>query len=423
MPPDDYDAIPYDDRPVAQTHPDRLYATARAHGLRTAPPDRAHILELGCAHAVNLLPMAAALPNARLLGIDRAASQIARAADDIRTTGLGNLEVRCADVMTLDPTVDLGDARFDYVIAHGLLSWVPDAVRDRVLSLCSEVLAPDGVVYLSYNAMPAWGLRGGVRRALLEFVDATASPRTRVDQARAALAWLGEDLDDTAEGVLLADEIEHVRRRSDSYLLHEYLVPEARAYWLREFMTLAEGVGLAYVDELAPTGLDDDDFAAVRARLEGRVADPVAREQLLDVMVHRQFRATVLAHREAPRDLATAVHEPLPARPSIARSIAARPRVSAVTRLEATRYTFVTTPAHACAEMDPLHRAVVLLLDGTRTVPDVVTAVAQALHAGRLGVDGPIAAVERALPRLVDGALARLLAAGLLVALRCASPR
>lgn len=409
MSPDDYDAIPYDDRPVAQTHPDLLYATARAHGLATTPPDRARILELGCAHAVNLLPIAAALPDARLVGIDRSASQIARAAADIRTTGLVNLEVRCADVMT----VAFGDERFDYVIAHGLFSWVPDAVRDRVLALSREVLAPGGVVYLSYNAMPAWGLRGGVRRALHELVDAAAPPHTRVEQARAALAWLAVDPDDTAEGVLLAEEIAELRRRSDAYLLHEYLVPDARAYWLREFMALAEGAGLAYVDELAPIGLDDDALAAVRARIAGRVADPVAREQLLDVLVHRQFRATVLAGRDAVRGPAEVV--PAPVRSTVARTIAAHPRVSAVTRLEAARHPFVTTPAHACAELDPFHRTLVVLLDGSRTVDDLVAAVSEALHAGRLGVDGPVAAAERALPRLVDGALARLLAAGLLV--------
>src|SRR5262245_52397812 len=178
------------------------------------------------------MPIAAQLEGARLLGIDRSARQIALAQTRAREAGLVNLELRCADVMTLE----LGDERFDYVIAHGLLSWVPDPVRDRVLQLARACLSSTGVVYLSYNTMPAWGIRGAVRRALLELVGDASDEREQIARARAGLAWLAEiqPLAGTAEDALLRQEIDALHDKPDMYLLHEYLVPSSRAYWLRE---------------------------------------------------------------------------------------------------------------------------------------------------------------------------------------------
>lgn len=408
--PDEYDAVPYEDRPVAESHPDRLHRVARGAGIPIAAPERARILELGCAHAVNLMPIAAALPDARVLGIDRSARQIERARHDVDAVGLGNLEVRCADVMDLD----LGGERFDYVIAHGLFSWVPDAVRDRVLSLCATVLDTAGVAYVSYNAMPGWAVGEGVRRTLRELVG-DGSATERVAEARAALAWLrGSNPDpEVVEAVLLDQELAELERRTDAYLLHEYLVPDGRAYWLRDFVALAEHAGLAYVDDVAPVGLDDAERQLLEQRVAARTSDPIARAQLFDVLVHRRFRASVLARADAPRvaDRQPHARQRMPAVPSVP----TRPRVSVLARFEAEHRGFVTTPEHACAPVDPFVARVIARLDGTHTEAELVAAVTEDLRDGRLRADAPLSAIEPALPRLVRGALERLQSVGLLL--------
>lgn len=408
--PDEYDAVPYEDRPVAESHPDRLHRVARVAGIPAAPPERARILELGCAHAVNLMPIAAALPGARVLGIDRSARQIERARHDVAAVGLTNLEVRCADVMDLE----LGGERFDYVIAHGLFSWVPDAVRDRVLSLCATVLDAAGVAYVSYNAMPGWAVGEGVRRTLRELVgDGTATER--VAEARAALAWLrGSNPDpQVVEAVLLDQELAELEHRTDAYLLHEYLVPDGRAYWLRDFVALAEHAGLAYVDDVAPVGLDDAERQRLEERVAARTSDPIARAQLFDVLVHRRFRASVLARADAPRvaDRQPHARQRMPAVPSIPM----RPRVSVLARFEAEHRGFVTTPEHACAPVDPFVARVMARLDGNHTEAELVAALTEDLRDGRLRADAPLSAIEPALPRLVRGALERLQSVGLLL--------
>jgi len=470
---DDYDVVPYDDGPIAETHPDRLYVAARAHGIAAARPEGARILELGCAHAVNLLPIAAALPEARVLGIDRSRTQIERARRDVLAAGITNLEVRCADVATLD----LGDERFDYVIAHGLFSWVPDAVRDRVLALGRQVLADHGVMYISYNAMPAWGLRGGVRRALCDLVDADAPAPERVRQARSAIAWLAETApgEGTAEHALLADELRSLADASDAYLLHDYLVSCARSYWVREVVELAAAHGLAWIGDVAATGLTPNELRATTSAIAARVADPIAREQVLDIALHRQFRATLVGRegvaraRPSPIDLVAPMRvaaissdpaegddsivamlretwprdvpfaelarsgdvteiaarvvdawadgrlELRPRSLGIAAAVPVRPRVSASARAEATHLRFVTTPFHRCAPLDTIHARLVTLLDGTRCAAELVDALHEDLRVGRLTADAPIERVVPMLGRFVESALARMVVTGLIV--------
>jgi len=292
-----YDDVPYEDFPVTESHVDTLYLEARRAGLDAAPPTRARILELGCAHAVNLIPMAFDLPKAQCLGIDLSENQIERARAHVQSLGLSNLELRCADVMD----VDLGERRFDYVIAHGLYSWVPEPVRARVLTLCRDHLAEGGVAYLSFNAMPAWGIRGAIARALQQGVGPTDDPSEQVRRARAVLARLEEvqPLRGTAEGALMKIEIEALRDVPDSYLLHEYLVPCSRAFYLHEVVERAQQAGLRWTGDVAPSSLSPAERRQTRAALEDLADDPLVAEQLTDIVGFRQFRASLLCRADA----------------------------------------------------------------------------------------------------------------------------
>ncbi len=292
-----YDDVPYEDLPVTESHVDALYLEARRAGLDAAPPTGARILELGCAHAVNLIPMAFDLPEAQCLGIDRSQTQIERARGHVESLGLSNLELRAADVMD----VDLGERRFDYVIAHGLYSWVPEPVRARVLTLCRDHLAEGGVAYLSFNAMPAWGIRGAIARALQHGVGPTDDTAEQVRRARAVLARLEQvqPLRGTAEGALMKIEIDALRDVPDSYLLHEYLVPCSRAFYLHEVVERAQAAGLRWIGDVAPSSLSPAEHRQTRAALGDLSDDPLVAEQLTDIVGFRQFRASLLYRADA----------------------------------------------------------------------------------------------------------------------------
>jgi SAM-dependent methyltransferase len=156
---DSYDEVPYDSYPFAQSHPFRLATQARLFGMTPTHPRRARVLELGCASGGNLLPLAEVFPEATIVGLDASARQIEQGHEAIRVLGYKNIELRHANILDIDESL----GTFDYIIAHGVYSWVPDDVQRKLLDICSKNLAEQGVAYVSYNTFPGWRLRGMIR--------------------------------------------------------------------------------------------------------------------------------------------------------------------------------------------------------------------------------------------------------------------
>jgi SAM-dependent methyltransferase len=146
-PPTTYDDVPYTSYPYVRTSPDRLCTLARFFGVPAPAPSRARVLELGCASGGNLLPMADALPEAQFVGIDLSARQIEDGRALAQEAGLENIELRHASILD----VDASWGSFDYVICHGVYSWVPPDVQRHILAIGRDCLSEGGVAYISYN--------------------------------------------------------------------------------------------------------------------------------------------------------------------------------------------------------------------------------------------------------------------------------
>ncbi len=182
-----YDAVMYPGLPFSQTHPDRLATIAALYGLPAAPPERCRVLELGCGEGGNLIPMAYVFPGSTFLGLDAAGSAVALGREQISALGLTNVTLVHVDLLDAS---NLGT--FDYVIAHGVYSWVPPSVQERVLAIASEVLAPNGVAYVSYNALPGGHVRNAMRQMMLWHVRDFEEPDERMAQARGLVRFLDE---------------------------------------------------------------------------------------------------------------------------------------------------------------------------------------------------------------------------------------
>jgi cyclopropane fatty-acyl-phospholipid synthase-like methyltransferase len=105
------------------------------------------------------LPLAEVFPEATIVGLDASARQIEQGHEAIRVLGYKNIELRHANILDIDESL----GTFDYIIAHGVYSWVPDDVQRKLLDICSKNLAEQGVAYVSYNTFPGWRLRGMIR--------------------------------------------------------------------------------------------------------------------------------------------------------------------------------------------------------------------------------------------------------------------
>src|SRR5262245_21611853 len=180
-----YDEFAYPSQVFPQTHPNRLAVIARLLGMAPAAPARCRVLEVGCGDAGNLIALALGSPDAHFVGFDLAPSAIEQGQSIIDELGLKNVEICQADLMTFEPAEP-----FDYVIAHGFLSWVPPPVQERLMEVCRKALAPQGVALISYNTYPGFHARRMLREMMLFHSAGAESPRAKIDRSRGLLHLL-----------------------------------------------------------------------------------------------------------------------------------------------------------------------------------------------------------------------------------------
>jgi SAM-dependent methyltransferase len=284
-----YDELPYRACPIEHTAPERLALASLLHGGPRLDLDAGYrVLELGCADGANLLPMAWFRRHAAFVGVDGAGTQIERAKAHAEALGLQNLAFVHASFEAADACLD---GQFDLILVHGVLSWIPLAVRDTLLALCARRLRPGGLFYLNYNAKPGWNVRGMVRELVLAQTAAIAGLRARAEAARDVCRRLVEALggEEHAYRRLMLDELVLVRDGDLSYVAHEYLAPDNHAYWRSELHALLAGHGLAYVadaDFAEPWARMDDTFVGW---LEGEGIVGRALEDTVDLLLYRQL--------------------------------------------------------------------------------------------------------------------------------------
>ncbi len=289
----DYEHLPYLSLPITYSQPAHLAGLAALHGLEPPAADRARVLELGCASGGNLIPLAARFPKARFLGLDLSARQIADGNRRIAAFGLGNIELRQGDIAAFA----IEGAPFDYVICHGVYSWVPPAVQDAILKVASASLADHGIAAISYNVLPGWHLRQVVRNILLQHAGSSGTPQSRVAKARAILQQLaGAAKLADPYSQLLRHEAKLLEKMPASYILGEFLAEYNAPCTFRDFHGKAAQHGLTFLcesDLSAPTR-QQLTAPALKTVAELSGGDAMATEQYLDMFSGRPFRRSLL---------------------------------------------------------------------------------------------------------------------------------
>jgi methyltransferase-like protein/2-polyprenyl-3-methyl-5-hydroxy-6-metoxy-1,4-benzoquinol methylase len=299
--PTSYDEIPYPGSPYSQTHPDRLATLAILFGMTPAPVERCRVLELGCGDGGNLIPMAFGLPESRFTGIDLAESAIVRGQELIAGLPLSNVQLRHLDLMDFDSRF----GEFDYIIAHGLYSWVPPQVREKILDICKSHLAPQGVAFVSYNTYPGGHLLDTIREMMQFHVRNVASPHERLRQARELLEFLVEaHPDQDVHGALLRQELKLLLERKPEFFYHDELNEHNHRFYFHEFVEQARGYSLQFLSEARLLSMQTEAHGPQVAEKVHAFSggDEVAREQYLDFLKLRNFRQTLLCHSAVALD-------------------------------------------------------------------------------------------------------------------------
>jgi SAM-dependent methyltransferase len=291
-----YDEVPYRGKPFKQTHPDGMATIAHLLSLPAPDLQTCRVLELGCCDGGNLLPMAYDLPDAHFVGVDYSSVQINMGRKIAGELGIRNLDLR--DISILDIGDDFGE--FDYIISHGVFSWVPDAVADKMLDVCAKHLAPDGIAYISYNTYPGWYMRGAVRDMMRYHALRFDTAERRIREARMLLDFVAgsaHGFNAEAYGIALKNEAQMLRNCPDHYLYHEHLEDHSRPYYFHEFVAKAQERGLDFLAESKLGAMAAANYSDAQQRALGAIATNIVElEQFMDFMRNRTFRETLL-HR------------------------------------------------------------------------------------------------------------------------------
>ena len=181
------------------------------------------------------------------MGIDASRRQMAAGQEILNQLPGKNVRLECRDILEITPEF----GQFDYIICHGVFSWVPRNVQDHILAICQLNLSPTGIAYVSYNTYPGWRMRGTIRDMMVFHTRRYESPQDRVGHSRALLDFLVKTVpeENNAYGRFLRSEMDLLRDKADYYLLHEHLEVVNEPIYFHEFAERAANHKLQYIAE------------------------------------------------------------------------------------------------------------------------------------------------------------------------------
>ena len=261
---------------------------ARMAGLPTLDPANAEILEIGCGSGHNLIPLAMRWPGSRFLGIDGSAGAVRMARELAEIAGVKNLEFRAVDLLKFDP----GGGGFDFIIAHGFFSWVPDEVKSALFGFCRRHLTAGGIATISFNLECGWLSRFPV----IEKVRAIQ--HMGAEDEMAALAVLRTVTESASPELAMIDDM---LQKGSAILPFDDFAPVNDPWSLEHFVESAGNAGLRWLGESDPGQNFPQDLAEeVMLDLRDRSASELELQSAADAIVGRTFRSVVMCRDDAP---------------------------------------------------------------------------------------------------------------------------
>jgi methyltransferase-like protein len=308
-----YDELPDTCNAMHYAQPDRLATVATLFGMKPPSVETCRVLELGCCDGSNLIPTAYGLPNAKCWGVDLSAQNIAKGQTLIEVVGLKNITLLHSNILDLDES--LGE--FDYIIAHGIYSWVSQEIQDKILQICKQHLVPNGVAYVSYHTKPGWDMRETFRNMMLFHTAATTEPAKRTEQLKALTKFIVNTTaqNQDAYSRFVNEEINDFIQLPSSFVAQTFLEESCKPLYFHQFIERIRRQGLEYLGDAFPHTMFINNFPEnVVKELQMFKNDLIRQEQMMDFLRNRYFRHTLLCHqntqlsRTLPSDLIHHVH-------------------------------------------------------------------------------------------------------------------
>ncbi len=260
---------------------------ARMSGLAVPHPRRARILEIGCCSGHNLIPLAQRWPESQFFGIDLIENSIQKANQYAIEIGLKNIKFHAADLLNYEPE----DGPFDFIIAHGFFSWVPDAVKAALLVFCRQNLSVSGIATVSFNLESGWKTRQPVIKKVRAIQQARGCDEVEALQILQSLTEINDP-----DFLIISDML----AKGSEILVFDDFGPINDPWSLARFVGATAHYGLKWLgesnpNENIPQGLSSE----IIQKLKSNATDPLSFQMALDEHSCRTFRSGVLCRNDA----------------------------------------------------------------------------------------------------------------------------
>ena len=293
-----YSELGYKSMPFPYTTPATLEAYAALVGVSAPNPKTARVLELGATYGGNIISQALFNPDATFVGVELSQEQVEKGNEVIANAGLTNVSLIQSDIASIGSEI----GTFDYIIAHGVYSWIDDGVKDALLRLIDEHLAEDGIAYISYNTYPGWHTMEEVRQ-LMMFSNrdkAQFNHKEKVLHGKTIGSIVGSQIlkyDNLKErNSKFLGALRSVMQKDEYYVGHDHLEPNNDPVYFYQFNDHLGAHNLAYLCDadltLSMVRSFDADIADTLDKLA--LNDHVAQEQYLDFILDTTFRKSII---------------------------------------------------------------------------------------------------------------------------------
>lgn len=278
--------------------PSWMNYVANVQGYVSPSGDKLRYLELGCGYGFGLILLAAVHPDYEFLGIDFNPVHVAHGRKLAKQSGLTNIKFEEADFVKVAKEWPAEWGTFDYVVAHGIYTWLDSHVRDALVTTIEHATSPGSLVYLSYNTMPGWLsslpvqhlLRLWQRTEKLESVAAIRNGTKRLKGLLDAKSAM------TVALPRMQRRLEDMDSKEINYLVHEYLHDGWKPVWFNEMMEALSKAKLDYVGTASVGNLVVEKILPKSwMELLSQFDDPIIRQVMIDVLVNQNFRKDIFA--------------------------------------------------------------------------------------------------------------------------------
>ena len=258
----------------------------------TAPPldGRFSWCELGCGKGITSLLLAATHPLGEFHACDFNPAHIEYAERLRSAAAVGNVAFHFKSFAQM---LDTQLPAFDFIVLHGVYSWVPEPVRAQIREFARSRLKRGGLLMVSYNAMPGWAHVQPLRRMMQAYVEGL--PGDSIDKAKAAFTYVsalarkGAGYFKTAPAA--ERHLEQIARQDIHYVTHEYLTPHGDPFYFSDVEGAMREAGLSYAGSMVPA----DNYAELMVPapfrdLLPKVPSRVALELHRDFVANTSFR-------------------------------------------------------------------------------------------------------------------------------------